>query len=334
MKIAVRIAGAIVALLLVLAAALAAYLYASAISPSRRLGFQQFNVADPGHGSIPVTVWYPSTAKPAFVLLGSRGMRVAVDGPVDGKGLPLIVMSHGTGGYAFSNADTAIALAEQGFVVAAPTHPGDNVQDDTDVGRPDWLVNRSRHLTRTIDAIIGTWKDRSHVDAGRIGAFGMSAGATTVLVSIGGKPNLRLIAAHCAQQPEFACKIMSPEAYRNLPPVAWTVDPRIKAAVVVAPGLGFTFDPDGLSSVRAPVQLWAGQADQTVPWASNAGIIERLLPVRPEVHVVPGAAHFSFLAPCGLIGPPQFCRDQKGFDRSSFHKAFNAEIARFFQKQL
>jgi predicted dienelactone hydrolase len=334
MKLAIRVVGALLALLLVLVLALAAYLYATAISPSRPVGFQQVKAADPGHPGIPLAVWYPTTAKPGFVLLGSRGMRLASDGPVDGNNLPLIVISHGTAGSALSHADTAIALAEQGFIVAAPTHPGDNLQDDRDVGRPDWLVNRARHLTRTIDAMLDTWKDRGHVDPARIGVFGLSAGATTALVSIGGKPNLTLIASHCARQPEFVCKTLSPAAYRNLAPVDWVADPRIKAAVLAAPGLGFTFEPDGLAAVRAPVQLWVGGADQTVPFASNAAVVQRLLPRPPETHIVPGAAHFSFLAPCALIGPPQFCRDQKGFDRESFHKSFNRDIADFFKKQL
>src|SRR3569623_631760 len=45
--------------------------------------------------------------------------------PVDGKGLPLIVVSHGRRGSFLAHSDTAAALADAGFVVAAINHPGD-----------------------------------------------------------------------------------------------------------------------------------------------------------------------------------------------------------------
>jgi predicted dienelactone hydrolase len=178
------------------------------------------------------------------------------------------------------------------------------------------------------------WKDRRHLDPSRIGIFGFSAGATTALISVGGKPDLRRIASHCAEHPEFVCKLTSAPAYRDLSAPSWQADGRIKAAVIAAPGLGFTFEPDGLADVRVPLQLWAGSKDQTVPYATNAGLIRRLLRVAPEVHVVPGAVHYSFLMPCGLIGPPEICRDSKGLDRASFHHHFNRSIVAFFRARL
>ena len=104
--------------------------------------------------------------------------------------------------------------------------------------------------------------------------------------------------------------------------------------MVAAPGLGFTFEPAGLSAVRAPVQLWSGAADQTVPYATNAGVVRRLLPTAPDFHAVAGASHYAFLAPCGLIGPPAICRDPGGFDRAAFHKKFNTVVVAFFSAHL
>ena len=106
MKWVLRIVGGLVGLGVVLIATLAISLFASALRPSRPVGFQQIMVADPGRAPIPVSVWYPTDAKPGFVLLGSVGQRVASDGPVTGDRLPLVVISHGTGGAAISHADT------------------------------------------------------------------------------------------------------------------------------------------------------------------------------------------------------------------------------------
>ncbi len=115
---------------------------------------------------------------------------------------------------------------------------------------------------------------------------------------------------------------------------AFTGDGRIKAAVIAAPGYGFAFVPDGLSNVHVPVQLWNGTADNHVPYASNVAPVAAALGDLATVHRVPKAGHFSFLVPCGLIGPPLLCHDAKGFDRTAFHKTFNAAVAAFFEAKL
>lgn len=332
MKRAVKIIGGIVAILLVAVIGVALYVYQSAIQPSRPIGFQRIAIADPGHARIAAGVWYPTNAKPGFVLLGSTGQRVATNGPLDGDRLPLIVFSHGTAGSAVSHADTAIALAENGFIVIAPTHPNDTFKAASEI--EPWLVNRTRQLRKTIDAALTTWKDRRHIDPNRIGIFGFSGGATTGLIVIGGKPDLSRISTECAARPEFICKTTSPEKYKDLPPTTWPRDSRIRAAVLAAPGLGFTFDAASLSEVNVPVQLWAGTADDTVPLATNAGYLAGLLGPKAEMHAVPGAAHFSFLMPCGLLGPPELCKDPAGFNRAKFHQQLNADVAHFFRAKL
>jgi predicted dienelactone hydrolase len=333
-KTAIKVIGGLLGVVLLIVLGLGIYIYATAITPGRPVGFQVIKADDPGHEPIAVGVWYPTSAKPGFTLLGSRGAQLAFGGPVAGERLPLIVISHGTGGSAMSHADTAIALAAKGFVVAAPTHVGDNIEDDSDVGKPDWLLNRSRQVSRVIDAALGSWRDRNHLDPRRVGVFGFSAGGTTALIDVGGVPDLSRIATQCAGHPEFVCNILRPADYRGMKPLPWRSDSRIRAAVIAAPGLGFTFEPDGLSRVTVPVQLWAGSADETEPIATNAGIVQKLLPKPAELHVVPGAVHYSFLTPCGLIGPPQLCRDPKGFDRSRFHEKFNRSVAGFFEANL
>lgn len=335
MKLTLKIIGAVAGVVILVVAALAAYLFATALRPSKPVAFQQVAVPDPGHTPIAVDVWYPTDAKPGFVLLGSTGLRVASQGPVRGTALPLVVISHGTGGGGMSHVDTALALAEAGFVVAAPTHTGDNFRDDSAVGTSDWLVDRSRHISRVTDFMTDSWTNHARLDGKRVGMFGLSAGATTALIVMGGVPDLGRVSKLCAERPEFVCKLRrAGSPLRNPDPPGWTHDRRIAAAVLAAPGLGFTFEPEGLSAVEAPVQLWAGSDDQIVPYATNAGTVRRLLPNPPSFHNVAGATHYSFLMPCGLLGPPQFCKDAPGFDRDAFHKDFNRSVVTFFETEL
>jgi predicted dienelactone hydrolase len=271
---------------------------------------EQVNVEDLGHSPIPVAIWAPAT----------------------GNGLSLVIISHGTGGGMASHLDTAQALAEAGFVVVAPTHPGDNFQDDAIVGRTDWFVDRSRHVTKVIDYMFGEWDGRGRLGPASVGIFGFSAGGTTALISIGGVPDLSLAMPHCERQAEFICSILRPSGEEPSP--VWSHDPRLVAAVVAAPGLGFAFDAPGLADVHAPVQLWGGSEDETVPYATNAGIIRGLLPQAPDFHSVEGASHLSFLAPCTPQTPPTLCQDPPGFDRARFHQNFNQALIEFFSAHL
>lgn len=300
-----RLVSALACLVMPVAAPLAAQTPGTAEAP---VSVRQTSVADPGHAPIPVAIWAPAA----------------------GTALPLIIISHGTGAGLLSHIDTAQALAGAGFVVVALMHPGDNFQDEAVVGRPEWFADRSRHVGRTIDFMFTAWEGRARLTPDRVGIFGFSAGATTALISIGGVPDLGRVPAHCARAPEFVCRLMAPPGTS----AGFVRDRRIAAAVIAAPGLGFAFAPSGLAGVRVPVQLWTGDADRTVPTETNAAVVRRLLRGPVDFHRVAGAAHLSFLAPCGPDGPPQICQDGEGFDRAAFHRELNRSMIEFFRGHL
>ena len=327
--------------LVVLLVAIAAAAYALALKGPRPTGFQVVKVVTPDGQAFPMGVWYPTDATPwPTALAGLNLMDVARDAPVAGSALPLVVISHGNGGGPFSHADLALELAGHGFVVAAPMHPGDNFADQRALQSATWFVNRTREVHSAIDFMLAAWPAHEHIDPARVGIYGFSAGGFTALAAIGGVPDLRRIAAHCLSAPEFACRLLA-DAHSpllvadNAPPAsAYVHDPRIKAAVVAAPGIGFTFTTEGLSGITAPVQLWSGAADASVPTATNAGWVHDALGSRADLHVVPGAGHFAFLVPCGLGGPPLLCRDEGGFDRKAFHEGMNRDVVAFFRARL
>lgn len=298
---------------------------------ARSVGFAVVAVSDPQDRPLQVAIWYPADAAPEWLDMGLSRQHVARGAPVAGRDLPLIVISHGTGGGFVSHADTAIALASAGFVVAAPNHTGDNYGDDSYVGTRRWLTDRPRHIRRVVDYMRAEWRDHARLD-GRVGIFGFSAGAFTALVAIGGVPDLTRIAAHCRQARELACTLWKEPG--SGPPPAWVHDPRISAAVVAAPGLGFSFAPEGLAHLTASVQLWSAADDAVVPYASNTGVVRRLMPSPPEYHDVPRAGHMSFITPCAPGGPPPICADAEGFDRAAFHDALNRAAIAFYRAHL
>jgi predicted dienelactone hydrolase len=312
---------------------------ATALKAPRPVGFQLVQVPDGNGGSIPAAVWYPTTASPhPATLLGTRLMDVAANAPVAGAKLPLILISHGTGGGPGSHADLAMALAAAGYVVAAPMHAGDNYLDHSALGRADWLAGRNRELSETVDYLLGAWGSHGQLDRGRIGAYGFSAGGYTALAAVGARPDLGMIPDYCAHQPEFACELLrqakSPLLSAGTSVPAAQRDPRIRAAVVAAPGLGFTMGGQALGQVAVPVQLWSADGDVNVPEASNMRTVRAGLGQHADYHAVPGAYHMSFLVPCGPVGPPVLCKDADGFDRTAFHARMNASVIGFFDRNL
>jgi predicted dienelactone hydrolase len=313
----------------------------TALRSEHPVGFQVVRATGADGKPFAIAVWYPTKAHPRpTTLLGPLLMDVAADGPIQGRDLPLVVISHGNGGGPGSHADLAMALADAGYVVAATMHRGDNYSDQSAVGSGSWLAERNQQLRTTVDYMLGTWQGRNQVDARRIGAFGFSAGGFTLLTAIGARPDLRIIATYCRDSSEFACDMLrhanSPLLESDMPVIgeAFVPDPRIKAAVVAAPGLAFTFGPAQLAEITVPVQLWSADQDANVPYASNTRLVREGLGPRVEFHSVPGAGHFSFLAPCGLLRPPAICTDPGQFDRKAFHASMNASVVAFFDAHL
>jgi predicted dienelactone hydrolase len=305
------------------------------------VGFQHLSIPNGTAAPITIGVWYPSDAQPAPATAVHFGNPVALDGAVKGRRLPLVVISHGSRGWYGGHQDTAQALAEAGFVVAAPTHPGDNVQE-VDEKSLQIFIHRPQEIGRVIDYMTQSWRDRDHIDPARIGFFGFSAGGFTGLVAIGGVPDWKLVAPHCAQDPlEGVCKqriapILSRPDVVAMPASSWQHDSRIKAAVLAAPGFSFSFDPGSMRGINMPLQLWGGADDRIIPFATNIGYLQRFLPQKPEVHEVAGAGHYAFLLcnPYMRANLAELCTDQSGFDRDAFHRTFNHSLTIFFRRHL
>jgi predicted dienelactone hydrolase len=85
------------------------------------------------------------------------------------------------------------------------------------------------------------------------------------------------------------------------------------------------------------VQLWRAADDRHQPHPYYDEAVRAALPGPVDYHVIPLAGHFAFLQPCGerlIIAQLAICKDARGFDRAAFHRAFNAEVVRFFHAHL
>ncbi|MDR3427180.1 dienelactone hydrolase [Silvimonas sp.] len=287
--------------------------------------------ADADGPALKGAIWYPSATPPAALELGPFTMNVAKDAPVQGDHLPLVVMSHGTGGSALGHQDTAIALADAGFVVAAINHPGDNYQDLSQQMHVAPFISRPRDISRLISWMTHGWSGANHVNEQAVGFFGFSRGGYTGLVSIGAVPDLTLGEAFCVHQPDlpFCTEIKGP--LPSMPPA----DTRIKVAVIADPLS--VFSKEGLAKISVPVQLWASEYGGDGVTPESVAAIRKGLPHAPEFYSVAGSGHFSFLSPCPAqmtASVPRLCTDRPGFDRVAFHQRFNTQVTAFFRAHL
>jgi predicted dienelactone hydrolase len=326
-----------------LLALLVAVILLTAPRSAGAVGFQWVSVPDPDDKPIELAVWYPSDAPVSTQQLGLFKQDVAPYAPIAGRLLPLIVISHGTGGGGNGHYDTALALAEAGFVVAAPSHTGDNYKDHAYSFTRKNFVERARQLSRVIDFMLKSWPEHDYLDASRVGAFGHSAGGATILIALGGTPDFDLAAKFCKEHRElWECvqakqAAAAPTGPKDKAAPVWTHDKRIKAAAIAATAIGYTFTKDGLAPVAAPIQMWRAEDDKVAanPW--NSDVVAAALPKPPEDHLVPQAGHFAFLAPCSeelAKLAPDICADAAGFDRTAFHREMNKAIVTFFKAQL
>jgi predicted dienelactone hydrolase len=157
------------------------------------IGFQQLTVPDGADKSLAVAVWYPGDSAAISQAFGSFRQTVSIDGHVSDRALPLILISHGSTGSSASHYDTALALAQEGFVVAAVTHVGDNFADQSYAGNRKDLTDRPRQVALVLDYMLSKWSDHDHLDPARVGMFGFS---------LGGLHNNRAVWRHTGPEPD------------------------------------------------------------------------------------------------------------------------------------
>ena len=303
-------------------------------APAYAAGLKLVEVpADASGPVIPVAIWYPSADATAPVVFGPFTVSAAMHGAVSGRGLPLVILSHGRGGSFVGHHDTAEQLADAGFVVAAPDHPGDTALDKSRFSDISVYEERPLDVKRVIDYMTGASPLAAIIDPGRIGLYGFSRGGYTGLVVIGANPDFTLALPLCEGRDDKVCDQIRAGEFPKGP---LTHDRRIKAAAVADP-LSVFFSAGSFSGVTIPVQLWGSETggDGVEPRTIEA--VDGWLKAPHTFTRVEHAQHFSFIAVCPpelAEKAPMICKDPPGFDRAQFHRQLNEALTVFFREHL
>jgi predicted dienelactone hydrolase len=234
-----------------------------------------------------VEVWYP--AKPAADTPNAGHYRVIARDPKQevtlyGKGVrdasadatsgpyPLLIISHGYPGNRFLLSHLGENLASKGYVVASIDHTDSTYSDQLAFGST--LLNRPLDQLFVLnemaklnagdagDTIKGALKNMVNADA--TGLIGYSMGGYGVVNTIGGGfAESALKFATAPPNGVLASRQAGNAAYTA------TIDPRIKAAVAIAPWgwRGGFWDNAGLAGIKTPIFFIAGSIDDVSGYA-------------------------------------------------------------------
>lgn len=290
------------------------------------------------------SAWYPgSRDAPAVHLTGQffDPGDVRVDAEVAGDGpLPVVLMSHGTGGSAESIGWLARSVAQAGHVVIGAQHHGNTAGEPC--GPEGFLCwwERASDLSILLTLLAERGPFAGRLALNRVAAVGFSLGAHTVLAMAGAVTSMERYVQSAADFPTFLNGPREmPEAARHIPELmqashpfrsAWArqsdsfLDRRIRAVTAIAPPPPVrSFDPATVAAIEIPVLLITGEADTEAPSPVGADWLVEKNAHFHRAKASSRAGHHTFL---GLPADPErdghalLFRDTGGVSRSDVHE--------------
>ncbi len=267
--------------------------------------------------------------------------------------LPLVLLSHGSGGSALQMAWLGTALARAGYMAVAVDHPGDTSNAPLTLEGTALWWERAVDLSDVLDGMLADQALGPRIDVSRVGAAGYSLGGYTVMELGGAQTDISEFFELCKDKPDTAvCQIPQRRGKGSVEDVLHEVrktsglslarsgdsfrDPRVKAVFAIAPALGFTLTRDSLHAMRLPVEIVMGGDDRTAPAQDNADWIRANVRGAGET-ILPGVRHYSFLDVCtaqGARAAPNSCEESPGVDRVAVHAKVAAMAVNFFDRAL
>ncbi len=290
-----------------------------------------------GERHLRLAFWYPTTDAegPAASYLFGRIMHpeVFTDASLAPGRFPVLLFSHGSGGFAVQSPSFTEFFASQGFVVAAPDHTGNTFSDDGGLS-PEMFALRPQDVSATLDFVTNddpTLKDRLTEE---VIVAGHSFGGYTALSSVGLGFDLEAVDAYCAQASDaLLCDLVDDAALRSLFELGF-LEPRIKAAISMTPVGGPAYRPQ---DIALPVLLLTASRDETLPEPIHGDAVWQGLDGEHDRRVVfQEAGHYTFTDIChelpGLLMGDGCAADN--LDPLLAHEITNAYSMAFARKHL
>lgn len=256
---------------------------------------------------------------------------------------PLIVLSHGTGGNRLSLSWLAIELAKKGYIVIAPDHWGNTLDNKI----PEYFV---RYWERPLDMsflLTSFLKDKRfnhYVDNSRIGTIGFSLGGYTTLALAGIQLDCELLKINASSEqghreftvPELGdlSKLVNDMPCEEVP--ITLKDSRFKVHIALAPALGLGL-PQWRQNINSPVLIIGANDDKIAPIETNGIKYSTAIPSSKFVRLAGKTGHYIFLNegnPLLKKEEPTYYQDDETIDRHAIHQQILTEILDHLSKYL
>lgn len=270
-------------------------------------GFRTLGVWNPTTGvRLDLAIWYPTNRSPSSVDYGNWTFSASRGAPPLTGQHPLVLLSHDSAGSRFSLHQLATALVQKGFVVAAPTHLGDNIDNMSLLFTGEQLVQRARQLSATLDMLLSHSDTAPLIDPQRIGVLGIGPGGTAALLLAGARLDPTGWSSYCTRSPARSNDpYCSPWAKVRMDKLVATPgleasfrDRRIRIAAAVAPTYCMLLTPNGLTRIRIPLLLLKAGKDRLNRPPSDAEALARALPHLTQFGILPEANAAALMSPC------------------------------------
>lgn len=319
------------------------------------VGVRQIAASSTERGmDIDVTVWYPASPGGKSVSLGQSvffvGTPAMLDAPVSDGKFPLVLLSHGAGlaGNAEALSWIATPLAKRGFVVAAPTHPG-NTGKSRSAEETMRLWLRPGDISEAMDAMQEDTFFKDHLQPGKVGILGLSMGGSTALQIAGARIDPQRLAGYCdtdGRNPSLCGWVR--QSGVNLHTMDMraaggdTEDKRIGFAMAIDPAPVDVFQPETFSRISIPVEIVNLGQPWNIPLTAQAAGIAKAIP-NGKYSAIADANHYSMFAECKdgaaelaeaeKIGDP-ICTDGTGRSRADIHAQLSEMVNAAFNRAL
>ncbi len=294
-------------------------------------------------------IWYPARPGGRAISVGGNGVfhgtPAGRNAPHQENQFPAVIISHGAGGNAGQFGWIASELAEAGFVVVLPNHPGTTTGNaSAEAAVRVW--ERPADVTAVLDELTENAANYPYIDPTQISVLGFSAGGYTAMALSGARVDPGRLQrfcdetdhgmSDCAFLAHFGIDLHS----FDLTPAGQDLrDTRITNAVVVDPGIVSTLTGESLTAIDTPMLIINLGDEGTVPAGVDASHAAEQIP-GARYSMLPDATHFSFLAECKPKGPrilekegelDPLCDDAGGQSRASIHAKLSSLIVGYLR---
>jgi predicted dienelactone hydrolase len=316
------------------------------------------------HKELRCTIWYPaaSTATETKQLIGPPDEPLFEAGsaapnaefaPTVQK-LPLVLLSHGSGGSAEQFAWLGTALARAGYIAVAVDHPGNNSHEPYTSEGFILSWERATDLSEVLDGVLADAEIGPHIDPQRVGAAGFSIGGYAVMELAGAQTDISILFDFCKEHPDTtSCHVPEMRGMGSPKEMMQAVrkssreslarsgesfrDERVQAVFAIAPANGMVLTDESLRAMRLPVEMVVGKTDPIADPRDNANWIHMNVRGARETLLSGGVEHYTFLDTCTAVGKSKlgvYCADNAGVNRDAVHAQVAAMAVKFFDRAL